>query len=39
MPTHSRPSRAAADYAERGGKRGPLGKQDLSKLLTLAEFL
>jgi predicted DNA-binding protein len=38
MPTHSRPSRAAADYAERGGKRGPLGKQDLAKLLTLAEF-
>ena len=38
MPTHSRPSRAAADYAERGGKRGPLGKHDLAKLLMLAEF-
>src|SRR5205814_9508672 len=29
---------AAADYAERGGKRGPLGEQDLAKLITLAEF-
>jgi integrase len=29
---------AAADYAERGGKRGPLGKQDLAKLLTLGAF-
>lgn len=29
---------AVADYIERGGKRGPLGKQDLAKLETLAEF-
>jgi integrase len=29
---------AAADYTERGGKRGPLGQQDLAKLGTLAEF-
>jgi hypothetical protein len=29
---------AAADYAERGGKHGPLGKQDLNKLTALGEF-
>jgi integrase len=29
---------AAADYGERGGKRGPLGQHDLAKLITLAEF-
>src|SRR5262249_13109649 len=29
---------AAADYAEKGGKRGPLGKQDIAKLASLAEF-
>jgi integrase len=29
---------AAADYAERGGRHGPLGKQDLNKLHALAEF-
>ena len=29
---------AVADYIERGGKRGPLGKNDLAKLSRLAEF-
>jgi integrase len=29
---------AVADYMERGGKRGPLGKNDLAKLARLAEF-
>jgi integrase len=29
---------AAADYAEGGGKHGPLGRQDVNKLHSLAEF-
>jgi integrase len=29
---------AALAYAERGGKRGPLGGQDLQKLLAMGEF-
>jgi hypothetical protein len=29
---------AAAEYGEKGGRRGPLGKQDIAKLNTLGEF-
>src|SRR5215467_2814503 len=30
---------AAADYIERGGKHGPLGKNDIAKLTALIDFL